>query len=71
MTIILCPQIGDIEELDDIVKYLELEQQFSTKKTKVCEYTSRVNSSPAPFTFTNPNSICSYYVSSASLKLTR
>lgn len=33
-------QIGDSEELDDIVKYLELEQQFSTKKTKVCEYRS-------------------------------
>ena len=31
-------QMGDHDDLDDIVKYLELEQQFSTKKNKVCEY---------------------------------
>ncbi|ELU10762.1 hypothetical protein CAPTEDRAFT_223619 [Capitella teleta] len=30
-------KIGDIEELDDIVRYLELEQQFSTKQTKVAD----------------------------------
>ena len=28
---------GAADELEDVVKYLELEQQFSTKRTKVCE----------------------------------
>ena len=33
-------QLGDSDDLDDIVKYLELEQQFSTKKNKICKLCS-------------------------------
>ena len=36
-------QLGDRDELEDVVKYLELEQQFSTKKTKVCEYSTHTS----------------------------
>ena len=31
-------QLDQGQELEDMVKYLELEQQFSTKKTKICEH---------------------------------
>ena len=31
-------QIGDTEDLQDVVKYLELEQYFATKSTKQSKY---------------------------------
>ena len=36
-------QMGDTDDLEDIVKYLELEQQFSTKRNRVCKYQGSSN----------------------------
>lgn len=43
VVVVALVQLDQGQELEDMVRYLELEQQFSTKKTKLCEYSVRLD----------------------------